>query len=115
MKRVRSLILVVLALGLLAVPDMAAANHFGVPHTATAQPRPSRGQYVAPVPGVAAATPQFGMRDHRFDGWHHGHPYPGPYPYVVPQPQWVWQPGYWNWNGQQWFWTPSRWVQYYPY
>jgi hypothetical protein len=29
---------------------------------------------------------------------------------VAPNPGWVWQPGYYQWNGTAYIWTPGAWV-----
>jgi hypothetical protein len=107
MKHLAPLIILAIAVGMLAVPGIASADHLGYPHN-TPRGGVTFGPngYVAktPVPGPAAPLL-------RFDA-----PY-NPYKYVAPAPAptWVWQPGWWNWDGLQWSWTPSHWVQVYPY
>ena len=109
MKHLASVVVLVLAVGMLVMPGTAAANHLGYPHAPGAGVQFGPNGYVAPTPVPAPPLPRFETPRHRF-----GYPSGAPN-YVVPQPTWVWQPGWWNWNGQQWAWTPSQWVQVYPY
>jgi hypothetical protein len=113
MKHLASLIVLAIAVGMLAVPGTASADHLGYPHVPGGGVKFGPNGYVAvnPAPVPVAPAPRFETPYRNF-----GYPYRSPYYVVpVPPPTWVWQPGWWNWNGQQWSWTPSHWVQVHPY
>lgn len=73
-------------------------------------------------PAPFAAAPFFFQSRSFFFSAPQGFPYtfsgPQGFPYTnrastfdtAPQPQWVWLPGSWQWDGFQWVWVPGRWV-----
>ena len=114
MKRFGISILVAAALVILTLPQLASAGGAGVrlgagPFVAVPGHGAVRGGFVVPNQGFVVVPNQgfVVVPNHQFHQFHHFRS-----PHV--SPQFVWQPGFWRWDGFRWAWTPSRWIQVFP-